>query len=129
MASYGWVSLHIKPLLLGGVLSGGVIFGWGWRSRPCRAPRGGLRRGPSRCDGGRVRLLQGASIYVAAWPLLRRSSSGRLRQVTLPQVTGIPEWFWIMALVFGVGSLGHRRAQYEKTRQHPSDAAPAAHAH
>ncbi len=125
MASYGWVSLHNQALLSWAAYSAAASSSGG-----AGDPRlivghhvAACGRGPSRCDGGVFGLLLGASIYVAAWPLLRRLIEWAITAGQLPQVTGNPEWFWIMARVFGVGSLGHRRGRSTRNQVHPSDAA------
>jgi hypothetical protein len=112
---FGVVSLHIKPLLLGGVLLGGILFGigmavLGYCPGTCVAACGEGRRD---AIAGVVGGLVGAGAYVALYPALSGLRTfGDFGKVTLPNATGTSPWLWIFALaaaaILGVWILARR---------------------
>jgi uncharacterized membrane protein YedE/YeeE len=98
-------AFHIKPLMLGGVLVGGALFGvgmglLGYCPGTCVAACGEGRRD---AIAGVVGQLLGAALFVAAYPWVRSLIRlGDFGKVTLPEITGITEWLWIAAAA-GVG--------------------------
>ena len=111
----GLVSLHLKPLVLGGILLGGLCFGIGIVVFGYCPGTGVAACGEGRRDAmvGVVGGLTGAGAYVLFEPHLRPLESwGDFGEVTFPSVTGASPWLFIAALaVLGLGalSLGARR--------------------
>lgn len=103
----GWVKLSIKPVILGGNILGGLIFGLGWGLLGyCPGTSAGAL-GEGRWDAiwGILGMLAGAAIYAEAYPGLKTTvlKWGDLGKLTLPQWLGINHW--IIIIVFVIGSL------------------------
>jgi uncharacterized membrane protein YedE/YeeE len=122
-------SLHVKPLLLGGVLLGAVCFGIGMAVFGYCPGTSVAACGEGRRDamGGVLGMLGGAAVYVALYPVLQPTIKGLgdAGEITLPQVTGTSPWPWVVGLaVVGAAALGllHRiptagvRPQADSTR-------------
>ncbi len=97
------VSLHLKPLAWGGIIFGGLFFGFGMAIFGYCPGTGVAACGEGRKDAfaGMIGMLMGAEIYVVAYPSLtaflkRFGSEGK---VTLPQITGTSPWLWIISLI------------------------------
>ena len=96
------VSLHIKPLLLGGVLVGGALFGIGMGLLGYCPGTSVAACGEGRRDAiaGVIGQLLGAGLFVAGYPWVESLIKlGNFGKVTLPEITGITPWFWIGAAV------------------------------
>lgn len=133
MYGLGWVSLHVKPLVLGGVVTGAVFFGIGMAVLGYCPGTTVAACGEGRRDAmvGVLGMLLGSSLYVAAYPLLRPLIElGDHGQLTLPQISNISERFWIGAIILAVGIMwAIVGRQYEKTRQPPKSTQPGKPAH
>ena len=96
-------SLHVKPLLLGGVLLGAVCFGTGMAVFGYCPGTSVAACGEGRRDAmvGVLGMLVGAGIYVALFPTLQPiiKGLGDAGKITLPQVTGTSPWPWVVGLV------------------------------
>ncbi len=101
----GHAGLHVKPLLLGGVLLGGALFGVGLAVLGYCPGTTVAACGEGRRDAmaGVVGMLAGALAFVAAWPALQPviKSLGDAGKVTLPELTGTSPWLWVGGLVAG----------------------------
>ncbi|WNM56641.1 YeeE/YedE thiosulfate transporter family protein [Candidatus Nitrospira allomarina] len=94
--------LHIKPLLGGGVIVGGIFFGVGIAIFGYCPGTGVAACGEGRKDAvvGVVGMLAGAWVFVGMYPLLVPliRDYGNWGNITLPDATGIPAWGWILLI-------------------------------
>ena len=97
--------LHVKPLLLGGVLIGGLLFGVGMTVLGYCPGTTVAACGEGRRDAvaGLLGMFAGALAFVAAWPALQPviKGLGDYGKVTLPQLTDTSPWLWIAVLTVG----------------------------
>lgn len=99
----GLVKLSLKPMILGGVVIGGLIFGLGWGLLGyCPGTSLGAL-GEGRWDSlwGIGGMLVGAGIYAEAYPYLKKTvlTWGDYGKITIPQVLGVNHWFVIIPLL------------------------------
>ncbi len=121
MVGVGWVGLHIKPAVLGGILAGGAIFGvgmalMGYCPGTCVAAAGEGRRD---AIVGIAGLLFGSTLYVVFYPAWQtvRNALGDWGKLTLPEWTGVSAWVWIAALVIGAAAAFVALERYEAKRR------------
>jgi uncharacterized protein len=105
LSDLGLAKLSIKPMILGGVVVGGLIFGIGWGLLGyCPGTSLGAL-GEGRWDSlwGIAGMLCGAALYAEAYPTMKTTllTWGNLGKITLPQVLGINHWFIIPLFVVG----------------------------
>jgi uncharacterized membrane protein YedE/YeeE len=108
MQPTGWADLHIKPLLLGGVLVGGALFGIGMGLLGYCPGTSVAACGEGRRDAmiGVLGGLIGSAIFVAAYPWLQPLRQwGDYGEVTLPDVTNSSPWLWITILAAVVATV------------------------
>jgi uncharacterized membrane protein YedE/YeeE len=100
----GHASLHVKPLLFGGVVAGAVLFGVGMAVLGYCPGTGVAACGEGRRDAmvGVLGMLFGAGVFVALYPALRPliEGLGDRGEVTLPQLLGVSPWAGVGVLVF-----------------------------
>lgn len=99
----GLVKLSIKPMILGGVVVGGLIFGLGWGLLGyCPGTSLGAL-GEGRWDSlwGMAGMLVGAGIYAEAYPYLKKTvlTWGDYGKITIPQVLGVNHWIVIIPFI------------------------------
>ncbi|TFH42511.1 MAG: YeeE/YedE family protein [Chrysiogenales bacterium] len=99
----GLIKLSVKPLILGGNVLGGLIFGLGWGIVGyCPATAmGALGEGRYDSAFGLSGMLLGAGLYAEAYPLMKETvlTWGDFGKITLPTVLGINHWIVIVILV------------------------------
>jgi len=105
----GLAKLSIKPTILGGVILGGLIFGFGWGLLGyCPGTSAGAI-GEGRWDAfwGVLGMLTGAGLYAEAYPIIKKTilTWGDFGRITLPQVLGLNHWFVIPVFVVGALAL------------------------
>lgn len=102
LVALGEASLHIKPLLLSGVLLGGALFGAGMTVLGYCPGTTVAACGEGRRDAmvGVLGMFAGALAFVAAWPALQPvvKALGDEGKVTLPDLTNTSPWLWIAGL-------------------------------
>jgi len=109
LVAAGQASLHVKPLLLGGVLLGGALFGAGMTVLGYCPGTTVAACGEGRRDAmvGVLGMFAGALAFVAAWPALQPviKGLGDEGKVTLPDLTNTSPWLWIAGMA-GAGIIG-----------------------
>jgi hypothetical protein len=105
----GLVKLSIKPMIIGAVVPGGILFGlgWGFLGYCPGTSLGAVGEGRIDALWGIFGMLTGAGLYAEAFPLLKRTllTWGDFGKITLPEVLGINHWivisiFVVLTLIF-----------------------------
>jgi uncharacterized membrane protein YedE/YeeE len=124
MHGFDWVSLHIKPLVLGGVIGGGLIFGVGMALLGYCPGTGvaAIAEGSRHAIFGVLGMLVGAALYAEVFPLMKSSllKVGDLGKVTLPSVTGLSPWVFLAVITVGSVLLFVALERWQRSA-HPSD--------
>ena len=89
----GLAKLSIKPMIMGAVVPGGILFGIGWALLGyCPGTAAGAL-GEGRLDAlwGILGMLAGAGLYAEAYPTLPKSllEWGDFGKITIPEVLGV----------------------------------------
>ena len=113
LVSLGLAGLHLKPALVGGVLIGGVLFGAGLAVLGYCPGTTLAACGAGHRDAwfGVAGMLAGAAVYVwlfSVWQPVGKMF-GDWGKIALPQVSGIPAWIWIAALLAAAALLTRLR--------------------
>ena len=99
----GMVKLSLKPMIAGGVVLGGLIFGLGWGLLGyCPGTSlGALGEGRTDAVWGLAGMLVGAGIYAEAYPYMQKTvlTWGNYGKITIPQVLGVNHWLVIIPFV------------------------------
>lgn len=103
----GHAHLHVKPLVLGGVLAGGVMFGVGLAVLGYCPGTTVAACGEGRRDAfaGLAGMFAGALAFVAFWPGLQPlvKGLGDRGNVTLPALTETLPWVWVSSGLVAAG--------------------------
>ena len=99
----GWASLHVKPLLLAGVLAGAVFFGVGMAVLGYCPGTSVAACGEGRRDAmvGVLGMLAGAGVFVTLYPRLQSliRALGDRGEITIPEALGVSPWPVVAGLV------------------------------
>lgn len=97
--------LSLKPLIFGGNLLGGLIFGVGWALLGYCPGTAAAALGEGRVDAlaGMAGMLVGAAVFAEAYPALKESvlTWGDFGKLTLPSLLGLGHWPVIVVFVAG----------------------------
>jgi hypothetical protein len=98
-------SLHVKPLVLGGVILGGLIFGAGMALLGYCPGTGvaAVAEGSRHAIFGVLGMLAGAAAYAEVAPLMKATvlQIGDFGKITLADATGLSPWVFLTALAVG----------------------------
>ena len=97
----GYAKLDIKPLQLGGVIGGGVLFGAGVAVLGYCPGTTLAAAGEGRRDAmaGALGMLAGAALFVRAYPTIRPVlEAGDHGKQTLNRATNTSPWPWVAAM-------------------------------
>ena len=127
-------SLHIRPLLFGGVIVGAVCFGIGMATLGYCPGTSVAGCGEGRRDAmiGVLGMFTGASLFVLFFPKLQLviNGLGDGGKVTLPELTSTSPWLWVSALVIGglvafaITNLRSNRLSGDSVPIRPSESVP-----
>ena len=105
LVDLGLAKLSLKPLVLGGNVLGGLVFGAGWALLGYCPGTAGAALGEGRLDAlaGMAGMLLGAAAYAEAYPALKTSvlTWGDYGKLTLATALGVNHWPVIAALCVG----------------------------
>lgn len=103
LVAMGMATLHIKPALLGGVITGGLLFGAGMAVFGYCPGTGVAASGEGHRDAmvGVAGMLCGAAVYVALYPSLKPmiTALADWGKITLPEAASTSPWPWVLGLV------------------------------
>lgn len=128
LAGAGMTTLSIKPMLVGGVVIGAVLFGLGLAVLGYCPGTSVAAAGEGRRDAmiGIAGMIVGALTYVGAYPVFVPliEGLGDAGKVTLPEVTHSSPWLWIGGLVLAAAVVAllvvqKRRSMPRAARTHP----------
>ncbi len=104
----GWASWHVKPLLLGGVVVGGLIFGAGMAILGYCPGTLAVSLGEGALDAvvGIVGGVVAGWLFTLAYPSIKGVLGPNLGKVALVQLSGSPTGALLIAVVFGAATVG-----------------------
>lgn len=95
----GMVKLSVKPMIAGGVVVGGLLFGVGWGLFGYCPGTSVAAVAEGRLDAlwGIAGGLVGAALYAEAFPWMSRTllTMGDYGKITIPQALGVNHWYVI----------------------------------
>lgn len=102
MNSMGWINLSIKPMLMGGVIVGALVFGVAMTILGYCPGTAVAACAEGRKDAlmGVLGMLVGSMLYAELFPSLKSTilSLPDKGKITLPAVTGLPWWAYFVVL-------------------------------
>jgi hypothetical protein len=123
MHGFDWAALHIKPLVLGGVIGGGLIFGVGMALLGYCPGTGvaAVAEGSRHAIFGVLGMLVGAALYAEVHPLMKATvlKMGVYDKLTLPGITGISPWVFLVGLSVGTTLLFVALERWQRGRVVP----------
>jgi uncharacterized membrane protein YedE/YeeE len=106
LSDLGLIALAIRPLIWGGTVTGGLLFGigWGFLGYCPGTAVGALAEGRWDAVFGILGMLIGAAFFAEIYPFLRDTllTMGELGKVTLPQLFGVSHWLVIPLFIASV---------------------------
>ena len=107
LVDLGLAKLSIKPMIVGAIVIGGLLFGFGWGLFGyCPGTSMGAV-GEGRLDGlwGIAGMVAGAALYAEAFPLLKTTvlTWGNFGKITIPKMLGVNHW--LIIILFAVGTI------------------------
>jgi len=109
MHGLGWIDLTIKPMLMGGVIVGALVFGVAMTVLGYCPGTAVAACAEGRKDAlmGVLGMIAGAMIYAELFPWLKTNvlSWPDKGKVTLPEVMGAPPWTFFIVLAVGAALL------------------------
>lgn len=110
LLALGWIEhLHVKPALLLGVITGGLVFGVGMTGLGYCPGTGvaAAATGSRSAWFGMLGGVVGAAIFAEAWPWLSTHvlPVGDLGKVTLPELAHASPWWFVAGLAVLAGAL------------------------
>lgn len=117
-------SLHIRPMLLGGVLLGAILFGIGMAVFGYCPGTSVAGCGEGRRDAlvGVLGMFAGAAMFVVLYEQLQPviQALGDWGKITLPDLTNTSPWLWVSLLVAGGTAALLWDRSYRKKNSHIS---------
>jgi uncharacterized membrane protein YedE/YeeE len=102
----GIVKLSLKPMILGGVVIGGLLFGAGWALVGYCPATSMAALGEGRVDAfwGIAGMVLGAGIFAHLYPFLQKTILlwGDFGKLTIPQVLHVNHWVVILIVAIVV---------------------------
>jgi len=99
----GLARLSVKPMIMGAVIPGGILFGLGWALLGYCPGTSAAALGEGRLDAlwGILGMLFGAGLYAETYPLVKRTllTMGDYGKITIPEVLGVNHWIVIAVLL------------------------------
>ena len=109
MHGLGWVDFTIKPMLMGGVIIGALVFGVAMTILGYCPGTAVAACAEGRRDAlmGVLGMLAGSMIYAEIFPSLKATVLGwpDKGKITLPDTTGMPWWIFFVVLAAGAWAL------------------------
>ena len=107
LVDLGMAKLSIKPMIVGAIVIGGLLFGIGWGLFGyCPGTSMGAV-GEGRIDGlwGIAGMVAGAALFAEAFPLLKTTvlTWGNYGKITIPKMLGVNHW--LIIILFAVGTI------------------------
>ncbi len=95
----GLVKLSVKPMIMGAVIPGGILFGLGWALLGYCPGTSAAALGEGRLDAlwGILGMLFGAGLYAETYPMVKKTllTMGDYGKITIPEVLGVNHWIVI----------------------------------
>ncbi len=104
--SFGLIELHLKPMMFGAIVIGGILFGLGWSLTgycPGTAAAS-LAEGRIHAIFAILGMLVGSAIFAHSYPILKPLLNfGNLGEITIYQYFGISPF--VVIFIFALGAL------------------------
>lgn len=95
----GLARLSVKPMIMGAVIPGGILFGLGWALLGYCPGTSAAALGEGRLDAlwGILGMLFGAGLYAETYPMVKKTllTMGDYGKITIPEVLGVNHWIVI----------------------------------
>ena len=95
----GLAKLSVKPMIMGAVIPGGILFGLGWALLGYCPGTSAAALGEGRLDAlwGILGMLFGAGLYAETYPMVKKTllTMGDYGKITIPEVLGVNHWIVI----------------------------------
>jgi len=103
LSGLGLLVISGRPLILGGIILGGSLFGIGWSMLGYCPGTSWAALGEGRLDAliGIVGMFTGAALYAEVYPFFERTvlTWGNYGNITIPDALGINPWFIIVPII------------------------------